>query len=106
MMNLKTWGEKSSFSYCGNIKEGTKISFGNGHVIWINADQYKDLLNYFSGKTVMIGTSRTSPSDGSVGQWLIENVTKSATASYIGAILVHEGYAEKIGKSEIKFNQY
>lgn len=106
MVKLKTWGEKSSFSYYGNVKEGTKIIYGNGNLISITTEQYKGLLKYFSGKIVKVGTSRTNPSYGSVGQWLIENITKTAISSYVSARLVYEGYAEKFDASEIKFNQF
>jgi len=47
-------------------------------------------------------TSRTDPPRGSLGEWLMSNITKTAIASYVGAILTHEGYAEKRG-SYIKF---
>jgi hypothetical protein len=45
----------------------------------------------------MCGTSRDKPPDGSLGLWLQTHVTKVATASYIGAILINEGYAVKEG---------
>ncbi|RII32966.1 hypothetical protein D2A34_19205 [Clostridium chromiireducens] len=61
-------------------------------------------MKFFSGITTNIGTSRTDPPDKSVGEWLINNVSKVATASYVGAILIYEGYAEKIGGPDIKFN--
>ena len=48
------------------------------------------------------GTSRTDPQLGSLGEWLKEKVSKTATASYVGAILVNEGYAKKRG-SRIEF---
>ncbi len=102
MKELKTWGGKSSFKYSGSVKEGTKIFFGSGHTVNISAEKYLQLLNHFSGRTVKIGTSRTTRCGDSVGQWLVENVTKTAIASYIGAILIEEGYAEKISGPEIK----
>ena len=41
--------------------------------------------------------------EGSVGEWLQNNVTKTAIASYVGAILIHEGYAVKGKGAEIEF---
>lgn len=61
------------------------------------------LLNHFKGRVVPIGTSRTMPPKHSVGEWLIKNKSKQAIASYIGAILVSEGYVEKVGRSELSF---
>jgi hypothetical protein len=52
---------------------------------------------------VDIGTSRTDPPRGSVGEWLQLNVSKRAIASYVGPILIAEGYAEKAGRPKIGF---
>lgn len=68
----------------------------------VTAEQYTRLLHHFRGRTVSIGTSRDNPPIGSVGRWLQGNVTRTAIASYVGPILVAEGYAEKIG-SDIRF---
>jgi len=51
---------------------------------------------------VPIGTSRNDPPAGSVGERLQEHVTKTAIASYVGAILVDEGFPERLG-SDIHF---
>lgn len=56
-----------------------------------------DLLTHFKGMRVPCGTSRDKPQIGSLGEWLQGNVTKTAIASYVAAILVHEGYAKKDG---------
>jgi hypothetical protein len=42
---------------------------------------------------VKIGTSRDAQPDGSVGDWLKANVSKTALTSYVGPILIEEGYA-------------
>jgi hypothetical protein len=105
MLTLPTWAGRSSFSYTGSVRHGTKITYGTGSSMTISADQYAALLNHFRGRTVNIGTSRTHRHPGSVGDWLRENVTKVAVASYVGAILIEEGYAEKVrdGEPEIRF---
>jgi hypothetical protein len=92
---LKTWTGRSEFKYDGSVELGTTITFGNGNRAKITAYQYNTLLNHFRGRTVEIGTSRTDPPRDSVGKWLQENVTKVATASYVGQILIHEGHAVK-----------
>lgn len=101
--NLETWAGKSSFSYTGSVKSGTIITYGSGFSLSVSADQYTKLLNYFEGRTINIGTSRTNPPRGSVGEWLQANVTKTAIASYVGPILISEGYAEKAGGPYIRF---
>ena len=39
----------------------------------------------------------------SVGEWFLANVTKTAIASYVCPILIHEGFAERVDKSQIAF---
>ena len=97
MKTLKTWGGKSIFSYSGNVKIGTKISYGSNSGVVITKEDYDKLLFEFKGKEVPCGTSRTKAPKGSLGTWLQTNVTKTATASYVGAILVNESYASKKG---------
>ena len=103
MKTLPTWAGRSQFKYSGSVSQGTKITFGSGFSVTIKADQYSDLLSHFKGKTVDIGTIFTNPPRGSLGEWLQQNVTKTAIASYIGPILIYEKYAVKIGGSQIKF---
>ena len=105
MRTLATWAGKSSFSYSGSVNQGTKISYGKegAFFITVSGSQYTILLNNFRGRTVEIGTSRTDPPRGSIGEWLQANVTKTAIASYVGPILIAGGYAARIGRSQIKF---
>jgi hypothetical protein len=93
---LKTWGGRSKFEYEGSVAEGTLIHYGKGWLVRISAEQYRNLLNHFVGMETEMGTSRTTAPADSVGAWLQENVTKTAIASYVGAILLEEGYAERV----------
>lgn len=95
MKTLPTWAGRSEFKYDGSIESGTTIYYGSGFSIRISASQYSAILQNFKGKTVNIGTSRDRAPLGSVGDWLQKNVTPTATASYVGAILIEEGYAIK-----------
>ena len=97
MKKYKTAGGRSEFSYEGSIKSGTKIYFGREATIEISPVKWEELIESYKGKTVPLGTSRTEPSG--LGQWLHENVTRVAIASYVGRILEVEGYAE-LFKSE------
>ncbi|MCX5886962.1 MAG: hypothetical protein NT096_13815 [Proteobacteria bacterium] len=103
MTDLPTWAGKSKFSYIGSVKEGTYITYGRGFSCKVSAKQYSALIDHFRGKTVNIGTSRDNPPKGSVGEWLQKNVIKTAIASYVGSILIAEGYAERGYRGEIKF---
>jgi hypothetical protein len=103
MPRLPTWDSRSSFAYEGSIERGTTIRFGQKGKQIVSADKYRNLLKAFSGQSVNIGTSRDNPPIGSVGGWLKEHVTKTAIASYVGPILIQTGYAERVGRSEIRF---
>lgn len=100
---LETWGGHTSFSYSGSVKAGTKIIYGKKKNSNVTAEEYRALLRQFRGSTVNMGTTRTFPPKGSVGDWLMANVTRSGIASYVGPILVAEGYAEKSDGPMIKF---
>ena len=101
MKKLNTWAGRSDFKYEGSIPKGTTIYFGTVNSVEVSAIKYQELINHFRGLSVNIGTSRTDAPIGSVGAWLQENVTKTAIASYVGAILIEEGFAEKSGKNSI-----
>jgi len=97
----QTWAGKTEFNYSGSVAEGTKITlYGKCHVNMF-ASSYESLLDHFRGCTVDLGTS-FNPPGGSIGEWLKSNVTKTKMASYVGAILIAEGYAERVGKFGIK----
>ena len=50
----------------------------------------------FSGRDVPVGTSKDKPTPGSVGEWVKANINRSGLMSYIGPILMAEGYARKL----------
>lgn len=100
VIELETLTRKKPFHYEGSVEKGTTILFGQNKYAIITADQYKELLNHFKGKTVSIGTSFTTPPSDSIGAWLLEHVSKRALASYVAPILIKEGYATLYGDSK------
>lgn len=102
---MKTWaGRGADFSYTGSVAQGTEITYGsNKNRARVTAEQYRALIQHFKGNTVEIGTSHDNPPGGSVGKWIQENVTKTQISSYVGPILISEGYALRIGGSQIRF---
>ena len=100
---LQAWGSRSSFRYLGLIESGTRITYGKGYTIFVTPEHYSSLLRHFQGMTVDVGTSRIDPPAKSVGEWLQANVTKTAIASYLCPILIEEGFAERVGESQIAF---
>jgi hypothetical protein len=105
-MTLPTWTGKSHFKYEGSVGKGTQIWFGkNEHPVTVSASQYAKLLAHFKGQEVPVGTSRDKPQPGSLGEWLQENVTATAIASYVAPILVKERYVLRAtDRTKIKFN--
>jgi hypothetical protein len=97
-----TWGKRSTFDYVGSIKTGTEIKYGEGRVITVTAQQYAALRKHFLNQVIAVGTSRTEPAKRTLGEWLKNNVTKTAIASYVAPILVREGYAERVGAHDIR----
>jgi len=98
VLTLETWGGRSSFRYNGSVDDGTLILYGNKPFrYYVPANDYEDLLEHFGGRVISCGTSRTEPPRGSLGEWLQDKVCKTALASYVGSILVTEGYALKRG---------
>ena len=101
-MTLRTWGGRSQFLYTGSVETSTGITYGEGRQARVEAHQYVALRRHFLNREVPIGTSKTDPPANSLGAWLQANVTRTAIASYVGPILVLEGYAERIGKHDIR----
>jgi len=95
-IRLHTWARRSQFEYEGSVIEGTTIRYGKSWSAKVSPEQYRALLAEFKDAETDMGTSRTSPPTGSVGAWLQKNVTRTAIASYVGPILLHEGYAERV----------
>lgn len=103
LKELKTWARRSNFSYYGSVQEGVQILFGEKpYSEKISQEQFTKLLDHFKNKVVDCGTSRDNRSLDSLGDWLEKNVCKRSIASYVGAILVAEGFAKR-KKSFIDF---
>jgi hypothetical protein len=104
MPTLFTWGGRSIFNYLGSVRDGTTIIYGQEHKISVTNQQYVALLNKFRGRTVPAGISRTDPPPNNVGEWLQNNVTPTAMSSYVCAILINEGYAERVENTRLRFS--
>ena len=106
MKTIKTWSNRDTyFEYEGSVETGTKIYYGTDFAFKsvVSKKQYQVLIDKFQGRTVLMGASQTSPQPDSVGDWLRINIKGPGIGSYVGSILVSEGYASKDG-SKIIFN--
>lgn len=91
----------AEFGYSGSVSNGTEIALYGAIQVIISASNYESMLEHFRSCTVDLGTS-FKPPGGSVGIWLVSNLTRTKIASHVGAILIAEGYAERVGKSGIR----
>ena len=107
-VTLPTWGKRKTFQYDGSVKEGTWVYCGTDfkYRYEVSEIEYDRMLAKFSGQEVSIGTSRTDPPNGSLGQWLTDEFNQFGMTSYIGPILEREGYAVRGSRSDrIRFNK-
>lgn len=105
---LPTWGGGDErFEYTGSVRNGTTIRYGEDFqwAATISDADYARILQRYSGRELQIGTSKDKPPAGSVGEWVKANVNRSGLMSYIGAILVAEGFAVKPKRGWIRFRR-
>jgi hypothetical protein len=101
---LRTWANRREFRYSGSVSSGTNIEFGKGfhNKASVSADEYRGLLEHFANRgEVPMGTAFVNRPENSVGQWLVDHVTKTAIASYVGPILIDQEYAKRGGESDL-----
>jgi hypothetical protein len=89
---LSTSSGRSKFEFEGSISGGTQLYYGVGQKTTVTKEQYQRLLSEFKGRTVKIGTSRCETPEGSLGEWINDNIQRRSLASYIVPILEKEGY--------------
>jgi hypothetical protein len=93
---LKTWAGTAEFGYSGSVSDGTEIALYGTNRVLISASNYESMLEHFRGCTVDLGTS-FKPPGGSVGIWLVSNVTRTKIASRAGAILIRKVMLKGLG---------
>jgi hypothetical protein len=105
---MKTLVKKKPFKYKKNSNGDKEVFFGKdaSTKVKLSKKQYISLIETFKGRTVLIGSSRTNPPKDSLGEWLMNTITKQAIASYIAPILIEDGLATPImpiDSGKIKF---
>ncbi len=104
--DCKTFAGRKKFSYVGSVETGTKIWVGTAMLspLRFTKEQWAALLGQFREKTIPAGLSFDKPEAGSMGDWIQANwKTKIGPATYVGGILIAEGYAERTRPGEIRF---
>lgn len=92
---LATWAGRSTFEYRRHANGGYDIRFGHGQTVYVSPALLDALVRTFGNKSLPLGTSRTAPPPNSLGAWLQRHLVPTATASYIGPLLVEIGLAAK-----------
>ena len=94
---LPTWSGESSFRYEGSVTTGITIRCGSefSRRYSLCASQLREVLTLFAGREVPIGTHRTAPPKGSIGEWILLHFKRGGMMSYLGPILIEEGYAQR-----------
>jgi hypothetical protein len=89
--------KRSQFTYTGSVNEGVTLEITGRPDI--SAWFFHAILTDFMGLTIPGGFNVSSPTPGGFGLWVKEHFHKlnhvglyPRLASYIAAILVHEGY--------------
>jgi hypothetical protein len=89
--------KRSLFTYTGSVPEGVTLEFSGKPRI--SAEFFQTILNDFRGLTIPGGFNVSSLTPGGLGIWVKDHFQKlnlvghyPRLASYIAAILVHEGY--------------
>lgn len=90
--------KRTQFEYTGSVHEGVRIRFSGNPPI--SAAFFQAILGQPKGKTVRGGFSATNPTKKGLGEWVRDNSGElngrkltPRHASFIAAILVHEGFA-------------
>jgi len=102
-----TFGGQATFTYTGSVRTGTSVRPGTKatYKLHFSAEQWRDLLTAFCGKTIRAGLNFAHPEPGSLGAWIKEYWhTKMGPAAYVGGILIREGYATRSKPGWITFH--
>jgi hypothetical protein len=94
---LHTWSGDSEFQYEGTVPKGITIYCGKAfsRQYSLTSSQLRQALEEFSGREVKIGTHRTAPPPGSIGDWIMNRFNRGGIMSYLGPILIQDGFAER-----------
>ena len=88
---------RTQFTYAGDVHTGVTLHFTNKPRV--SAEFFQAILDEFRGNTIPGGFSMTDPTPGGLGEWVRDNSARlnpvrltPRHASFIAAILVHEGF--------------
>jgi excisionase family DNA binding protein len=96
---------RKTFRVSGSVATGAEIWPGQMRSpVRFPKEKFEALLKHFRGREIKIGAIFSGPEPGSLGAWIQENLpTKLNPASYVGGLLIDEGYAERTRPGIIRF---
>jgi len=105
---LHTWSGKQSFRYeFDRSTLDVRIFCGQefSRTYQVEGQAVRAALLEFSGGETPAGTNRTHPPHASIGDWFRVNCKRGGIMSYLGPILIEEGYAKRgSDKDRIRIN--
>ena len=102
----RTFAGRTTCRVSGHVDTGARIWPGNmRYPIIFPKDKFDALLAYGRSRGEMrVGLSFSGPEEGSLGQWIQENLpTKMNPSCYVAGLLIDEGYAERVRAGVIRF---
>ena len=100
---VRTVGGGAEFRYRGSTDTVTVIRYSAEDLeLRLTSADYSRIWERFRGREVKVGTSQSPPND-SLGAFLRDEITHCGAASYVGRILLDEGYAWKPRRGWIAF---
>jgi hypothetical protein len=83
---------------------GYWLQFGNDNSgFFVPLTTLQTIALDFKDQKVAIGASRTSPPAGSLGEYLLENLSGTALASYVAPLIIYLGLAKGVGGHDLQF---
>lgn len=93
---LGSANRRTQFTYAGSVSTSVTLMFTGKP--YISSEFFRTVLARFKGSIVAGGFNMTDPTPGGLGQWVEKNSKRINSlslsprhASFIAAILVHEG---------------
>lgn len=105
-------GKRTKFEYSGSVETGVSLHFRSGDKA-ISPAFFQAILDTFRGQVVAGGFSMTSPTPRGLGEWVRDHSRRinllslsPRYASFIAAVLVHEGYITASLKGNAVYLQF
>ena len=72
--------------------------------LFFSRELFERMFNKFQGRDIPAGTIFSGPEEGSLGEWIQEDLPTKMNPTYcVAGILAAEGYAERLEAGVIRF---